>query len=176
MLSCRCSKLPIFESKSSESDEFNKCSAFSCRGCVLKINLTAFPETCRRRKMLASVPMCFFCSATKQVGVLTFDGSLHFYNLSPKLSAPQMMVVGDLDGEPFLPVPTEDLLVNLAEARTVVDALLESLPSIVSPNPSPDSALGPALQVCCVSYALSINSIFQSVREQLVNVRQALLK
>ena len=28
-----------------------------------------------------------------QIGFLTFDGSLHFYNISPKLQAPQMMVV-----------------------------------------------------------------------------------
>lgn len=27
-----------------------------------------------------------------QVGFLTFDSSLHFYNISAKLSAPQMMV------------------------------------------------------------------------------------
>ena len=64
-----------------------------------------------------------------------------------------MWQVGDLDGEPFLPIPTEDLLVNLTEARSVVDALLESLPSIVSTNTSADCALGPALQAAHVAMA-----------------------
>jgi len=86
-----------------------------------------------------------------QVGFLTFDSSLHFYNISAKLSAPQMMVVADLEGEPFLPIPTEDLLVNLSDARAVVDSLLDSLPSIVAPNNSPDSALGAALQAAHIA-------------------------
>lgn len=81
-----------------------------------------------------------------QVGFITFDNSLQFYNLSPKLQAPQMLVVTDLEGEPFLPIPTEDLIVNLAEARHVVDAFLETLPTIIAKNQSADSALGSALQ------------------------------
>jgi hypothetical protein len=64
-------------------------------------------------------------------------------------------VVADLEGEPFLPIPTEDLLVNLSDARAVVDSLLDSLPSIVAPNNSPDSALGAALQVYIMSFSIS---------------------
>jgi hypothetical protein len=58
-----------------------------------------------------------------------------------------MQVVADLEGEPFLPIPTEDLLVNLVDARAVVDTLLDNLPAMVASNHSPDSALGAALQV-----------------------------
>ena len=43
--------------------------------------------------------------------------TLHFYNLKSSLSAPQMMVVTELE-EPFLPLP-DDLLVNLNESRCV---------------------------------------------------------
>ena len=48
-----------------------------------------------------------------QVGLLTFDTTLHFYNLSG--SSPAMMVVPEID-ETFVPMPDE-LLVNLAEKR-----------------------------------------------------------
>lgn len=41
--------------------------------------------------------------------------ALHFYNLKSSLSAPQMMVVAELD-DPFVPLP-DDLLVNLRESR-----------------------------------------------------------
>jgi protein transport protein SEC24 len=64
-----------------------------------------------------------------------------------------MMVVADLE-DPFLPLP-DDLLVNLSESRTVVEALLDSLPSMFENNLNIESALGPALKatfmvmVCC---------------------------
>lgn len=55
-----------------------------------------------------------------------------------------MMVVADLE-DPFLPLP-DDLLVNLSESRAVVEALLDSLPSMFENNPNIESALGPALK------------------------------
>ena len=36
------------------------------------------------------------------IGFLTFDRSLHFYNLSEGLSQPQMLVVSDVEGEGYL--------------------------------------------------------------------------
>ena len=48
------------------------------------------------------------------------------------LSQPQMMVMSDTE-DPFVPVP-EDLLVNLAESRAVVEALLDSLPATYKDN------------------------------------------
>lgn len=63
-----------------------------------------------------------------QVGFVTFDSSVHFYNLKATLSAPQMLVVSDIT-DLFLPVP-DDLLVNLSDSLTVVEALLESLPEM----------------------------------------------
>ncbi|KXZ41961.1 hypothetical protein GPECTOR_234g547 [Gonium pectorale] len=78
------------------------------------------------------------------VGFLTFDSSLHFYNLKASLSQPQMLVVTELD-EPFVPLPDE-LLVNLRDSRSVVEALLDALPNNFANNSVVDSAMGPALQ------------------------------
>ncbi|OVA02409.1 zinc finger protein [Macleaya cordata] len=88
-----------------------------------------------------------------QIGFLTFDSTLHFYNmkasfsLSPdysSLTQPQMMIVSDLD-DIFVPLP-DDLLVNLSESRSVVDAFLDSLPSMFQDNVNVESAFGPALK------------------------------
>jgi len=78
------------------------------------------------------------------VGFLTFDSTLHFYNLKSSMSAPQMMVVTELD-DPFVPLP-DDLLVNKADSRAVIDALLDSLPNTFASNSIVESATGPALQ------------------------------
>mmetsp|Transcript_14361 Transcript_14361/g.12989 ORF Transcript_14361/g.12989 Transcript_14361/m.12989 type:complete len:981 (+) Transcript_14361:44-2986(+) len=64
------------------------------------------------------------------IGFLTFDTSIHFYNLKPSLKAPQMLVVSDLS-DLVLPLP-EDLLANLQDSREIVDALLDSLPTMFS--------------------------------------------
>eukprot|EP00899_Mesostigma_viride_P004661 jgi/Mesvir1/14196/Mv09651-RA.2 len=79
-----------------------------------------------------------------QIGFLTYDTTLHFYNLKSTLSQPQMLVVTDLE-DPFLPLPDE-LLANLRESRHVVDALLDSLAGIASQAQASETAVGPALQ------------------------------
>ncbi|KAG0473484.1 hypothetical protein HPP92_015341 [Vanilla planifolia] len=79
-----------------------------------------------------------------QIGFLTYDSTLHFYSLKASMSQPQMMVVSDLD-DIFLPLP-DDLLVNLSDSRNVVDAFLDSLPSMFQENANVESALGPALK------------------------------
>lgn len=86
---------------------------------------------------------------------LRTSNALGWVCLQSSLMQPQMMVVADLD-DPFLPLP-DDLLVNLSESRVVVDALLDSLPSLFEKNISIESALGPALKatfmimVCVIS-------------------------
>ncbi|KAF6155789.1 hypothetical protein GIB67_000374 [Kingdonia uniflora] len=79
-----------------------------------------------------------------QIGFLTFDSTLHFYNMKSSLTQPQMMVVSDID-EIFLPLP-DDLLVNLSESRSVIDVFLDSLPSMFLDNGNVESAFGPALK------------------------------
>ena len=77
-----------------------------------------------------------------QFGLMTYDTTLHFYNLSG--STPQMMVVSEID-EPFLPMPDE-LLVNLQENMENVESLLEKLPSMFASSQATEVALGPALK------------------------------
>ncbi|XP_071696689.1 protein transport protein SEC24 A-like [Rutidosis leptorrhynchoides] len=83
-------------------------------------------------------------STRTQIGFITFDSTIHFYNMKSSLTQPQMMVVSDLD-DIFIPLP-DDLLVNLSESRTVVDAFLDSLPSMFQDNLNVESAFGPALK------------------------------
>jgi protein transport protein SEC24 len=80
-----------------------------------------------------------------KVGFITFDNSVQYYNLASDLAQPQMMVVSDLK-ELFVPLP-DNLLVNLGESRSVVDAFLDSLPEMFVKNPVvSQSCLGPALK------------------------------
>ncbi|KAM7274132.1 hypothetical protein ACFE04_028796 [Oxalis oulophora] len=79
-----------------------------------------------------------------QIGFITYDSTIHFYNMKSSLTQPQMMVVSDLD-DMFLPLP-DDLLVNLSESRSVVETFLDSLPSMFQDNVNLESAFGPALK------------------------------
>lgn len=79
-----------------------------------------------------------------QVGIITFDTSLHFYNLNSNLSQPQMLVVSDLD-DLFLPLP-DDILVPLAESEAAIVNLLESLPGIFGETKVNESCLGSAVR------------------------------
>ncbi|KAK6911289.1 Zinc finger, Sec23/Sec24-type [Dillenia turbinata] len=64
--------------------------------------------------------------------------------LESSLNQPQMMVVSDLE-DIFVPLP-DDLLVNLSESRNVVDAFLDSLPSMFQNTANVESSFGPALK------------------------------
>ncbi|XP_071722992.1 protein transport protein SEC24 A-like [Rutidosis leptorrhynchoides] len=79
-----------------------------------------------------------------QIGFITYDSTIHFYNMKSSLTQPQMMVVSDLD-DMFLPLP-DDLLVNLSESKSVVETFLDSLPSMFQDNVNLESAFGPALK------------------------------
>ncbi|CAG04702.1 unnamed protein product [Tetraodon nigroviridis] len=98
----------------------------------------------------------FFCESLLQnldklpgdtrtkIGFLTFDSTIHFYNLQEGLSQPQMLVVSDID-DIFIPCH-DSLMVNLKESKELVKDLLTSLPAMFSQSTETHSALGPALQ------------------------------
>lgn len=79
-----------------------------------------------------------------KVGFITFDKTVHFYNLKAGLKAPQVMVVPDI-AELFIPIP-DDLLVNLSDSLEVVTMLLELMPSMYGNTTHTETALGPALR------------------------------
>lgn len=78
-----------------------------------------------------------------RVGFLTFDSTIHFYNLQEGLSQPQMLVVSDID-DVFIP-SHDSLLVNLKESMELVKDLLTNLPTMFSSSRETHNALGPAL-------------------------------
>uniref|UniRef100_A0A8C9T7Y2 SEC24 homolog B, COPII coat complex component n=1 Tax=Scleropages formosus TaxID=113540 RepID=A0A8C9T7Y2_SCLFO len=79
-----------------------------------------------------------------RVGFVTFDSTIHFYNLQDGLSQPQMLVVSDID-DVFIPTP-DSLMVNLKESKELVKDLLNTLPAMFTHTRETHSALGPALQ------------------------------
>jgi protein transport protein SEC24 len=108
-----------------------------------------------------------------QVAVVTYDSSVHFYNLKASLKQPSMLTVPDLT-DLFVPLP-DDLLVNLAESRESIDMLLDSLPQMHASSPSPASCLGAALTAAyrVMGHVGGKLCVFQS---QLPNCGEAPLK
>ena len=78
-----------------------------------------------------------------QIGFITYNSSVHFYNLSDSSSQTKMFVYPDLE-EINLPMP-DGLMVNLNEQREGIQLFLETLPSLFADNYETDSALGTAL-------------------------------
>lgn len=76
-----------------------------------------------------------------------------------------MLIVSDVD-DVFLPKPT-DLLLNIAEAREGLEALLQRLPGMFQENPVIGNALGSALQagfslIVCLSGSFRVDSSLSS--------------
>mmetsp|Transcript_11937 Transcript_11937/g.48085 ORF Transcript_11937/g.48085 Transcript_11937/m.48085 type:complete len:1025 (-) Transcript_11937:50-3124(-) len=69
-----------------------------------------------------------FAETTKQpIGFVTYDDSVHYYNLNPNLQTPQMLVVPDLE-RTFLPLePMGNLLVTYEESKHLIDDFLDKL-------------------------------------------------
>lgn len=78
-----------------------------------------------------------------KVGIVTYDKEVHFYCLSAELEQAQMMVMTDLV-DPFVPL-SRGLFVDASESRSVIRALLKSLPTMFSLIKNPEPALLPAL-------------------------------
>ncbi|KAH7886990.1 hypothetical protein F5I97DRAFT_1807234 [Phlebopus sp. FC_14] len=78
-----------------------------------------------------------------QIGILTFDRTLHFYNLSSNLPQANIMVLADLE-EIFVPL-REGLFVDPWKSRTVIENLLSSLPAHHSSTVIREACLGGAL-------------------------------
>ncbi|KAJ3185503.1 COPII coat Sec23p-Sfb3p heterodimer component [Geranomyces variabilis] len=79
-----------------------------------------------------------------KIGIMTFDKSVHFYNLSAGLDQPQMMVVCDVM-DMFVPL-NAGFLVDPIESRAVIENLLDTLPTIFQENRTHEPALGAAVQ------------------------------
>lgn len=78
-----------------------------------------------------------------QFGVITYNSSIHFYNLAESLSQPRMMIYPDIE-EIILPMP-DSLMVNMGENKEAIQTFLQSLPHLFANTFETDSALGTAL-------------------------------
>lgn len=79
-----------------------------------------------------------------QMGVITFDTAVHFYNLNSNLSQPQMLVVSDLE-DLFLPLP-DDILVPISESENAIMTLLDALPTLFRETKASESCMGSAVK------------------------------
>jgi protein transport protein SEC24 len=78
-----------------------------------------------------------------QFGVITFDTSIHFYNLSTP--NPQMILVNDFE-ELFVPM-AEEVLVSVVDNKAAILNLLETIPSMFRTTKAAESCLGSAVKV-----------------------------
>ena len=78
------------------------------------------------------------------VGIMTFDTSIHFYNLNSSLKNPQMIVVNDFE-EMFVPI-AEEVLVPAYENEIAILSLLDALPRMFRSNKAAESCLGSAVK------------------------------
>ncbi|KAJ1858360.1 COPII subunit [Coemansia sp. RSA 1822] len=78
-----------------------------------------------------------------RVAIIGVDAQLHFFQMRAG-AEPQQLVVGDVD-EVVLPAPA-DLLVNLSDARSSLDLVLERFGTMFSGNHGVGNALGPAIR------------------------------
>ncbi|ORX81264.1 hypothetical protein K493DRAFT_242055 [Basidiobolus meristosporus CBS 931.73] len=79
-----------------------------------------------------------------RVGIITYDRSVHFYNLSANLEQAQMMVVPDVN-DVFVPL-SEGFLIDPYQSKAVIEDLLENLPTMFGNNRIVEPALGAAMQ------------------------------
>lgn len=84
-----------------------------------------------------------------KIAIITFDKALHFYNLSPTLGQPQMLVVSDTT-DVFLPI-SSGLLANVTESRDIINMLLDRLPNMFSATRETEPLLGPAIQAATLA-------------------------
>lgn len=68
-----------------------------------------------------------------RVGLITFDTSLHFYNLSPATSDLAIAEVKDVN-DPFCPLPRDHWLPLLSEAMDKVTDALDRIPAMYTGN------------------------------------------
>lgn len=86
----------------------------------------------------------------RRIGVITFDSSVHFYDLNPKLRQPQMHVMPDLE-EPFQPLSS--VLFSCPESECLLALLMDSLPQAFAHTKINTSCLGTAVNAAAEAAA-----------------------
>ncbi|EJC98563.1 uncharacterized protein FOMMEDRAFT_113703 [Fomitiporia mediterranea MF3/22] len=87
------------------------------------------------------------------VGILTFDTSLHFYDLSNYRDTAAMLVVPDVEDQMFSPLQDSAVFVDPQNSRNVLERLLVSIPERFDAAPGHLCALGAAMRGCLAALA-----------------------
>ncbi|KAG4305985.1 hypothetical protein PORY_000895 [Pneumocystis oryctolagi] len=95
------------------------------------------------RKALYESPDRPFPSGAK-ICIITFDRTLHFYNLTSSLKDAQMLVVSDIE-DTFIPLQ-EGLFVDAYESRHIIETVLTYIPTLFDHTRVPEPALGALVQ------------------------------
>lgn len=79
-----------------------------------------------------------------RVGFVTYNNTVHFYNVKGCLAQPQMLVVGDVN-EMFMPL-LDGFLVDPVESEAVIDSLMEQIPQMFADTRETETILAPVIQ------------------------------
>ncbi|XP_067008422.2 protein transport protein Sec24C [Anabrus simplex] len=79
-----------------------------------------------------------------RVGFITYNNTVHFYNVKGCLAQPQMMVVGDVQ-DMFMPL-LEGFLCDPVDSEAVIDSLMEQIPAMFADTRETETVLAPAIQ------------------------------
>ncbi|ODQ64901.1 hypothetical protein NADFUDRAFT_25835 [Nadsonia fulvescens var. elongata DSM 6958] len=79
-----------------------------------------------------------------KVGIMTFDRTVHFYNLNKELTQAQMIIMSDIT-DPYCPLE-EGLFVDPQESRNVIEDFLDRVDSLFSQHRLTEPVYGTALE------------------------------
>jgi protein transport protein SEC24 len=100
--------------------------------------------------------------AGARVGFMTFDRESHTYNVSHLLSAPQQLVMSDLE-DPFSTLSPQHLFVDATECKSNITSLLTRLPLMFDRIKHAEPALLPSLQTALSALSASGGKIICSL-------------
>lgn len=97
-----------------------------------------------------------------KVGFVTFDRDINFYNVSSSLSAPQQLVVSDLE-DPFAAISPQHLFVDAAECKANIVSLLQRIPQMFLNIKHAEPTLLPVLNAALSSLSESGGKVICSL-------------
>lgn len=89
------------------------------------------------------------------VGVVTYDSSVHFYNVSKGQAVAQMLVMADVS-DVYAPM-SSNLLAKLSDAREELAELLSSIPGMFAAASGPESCGTAAVEVSVIGHIITGN-------------------
>ncbi|KZC10745.1 PREDICTED: protein transport protein Sec24C [Dufourea novaeangliae] len=99
----------------------------------------------KMKSILRNLPVDVGQSKTNiKVGFITYNNTVHFYNVNSCLAQPQMMVVGDIQ-DVFMPL-LGGFLCDVEESEAVIDCLMTQIPAMFADTRETETILAPAIQ------------------------------